>query len=77
MVTKSHKDGLLKIKDTYFPSDYWEYLFCPECGEDVVRLEDFNPNKEYVCPECGEVIELKEQYEEIAPVVKEKEYSIG
>ena len=73
----TYKKGLLKIKVTYLPSGYWEYLSCPVCGEDIVKLEEFDPNKEYVCPVCGEVINLKEQYEETAPVVEEKEYHIA
>ena len=72
----TYKNGLLKIKDTYYPSGCWEYLCCPECGEDVIRLEEFDPNKEYVCPVCGEVINLKKAYEENAPVLEEKEYVI-
>ena len=66
------ENGLLKINSTYYPCGYCEYLSCPECGEDVVRIEDFDPNKEYICPECGEVIDLTEQFEECAPVVEEK-----
>ena len=63
------KDGVLTITSTYYPCGYCESLECPECGEFVVRLEEYDPSKTYVCPECGEEIDLSEQYEEVAPVI--------
>lgn len=70
------KDGLLTITTTYYPYGYCEYLPCPECGEDVVRLEDYDPSKTYVCPECGEVIDLSEAYEENAPVITKESIAL-
>ena len=75
-IEATYENGLLKIKETYYPCGYTEYLPCPECGEDAVRLEDYDPSKEYVCPECGAIMNLEEQYKEHAPVVEETEYSI-
>ena len=72
----SYKNGLLKIKNTYYPCGHWEYLSCPVCGEDIVRLEDFDPSKEYICPKCGEVVDLRDEYEETVPCVEEKEFFI-
>ena len=43
--------------------------YCPECGELVVRLEEYDPSKTYICPECGEELDLYEQYGEDAPVI--------
>ena len=63
------KDGLLTITSTFYPNGYWEHLFCPECGELVVRLEEYDPSKTYICPECGEELDLSEQYGEDAPVI--------
>lgn len=63
------EDGLLAITSTYYPNGYCEYLECPECGEFVVRLEEYDPSKTYVCPECGEELDLSEQYAEAAPVI--------
>lgn len=30
---------------------------CPECGEQVVCYDEYDPNAEYVCDECGAEIE--------------------
>lgn len=75
-IEASYKNGLLKIKNTYYPCGYCEYLRCPECSEEIVKIEDFDPNKEYVCPECGEVIDLMHEYKECAPIVEEIEFDI-
>ncbi len=72
-----YKNGLLKTKNTYYPYGYCEYLTCPECGEEIVKFEKFNPFGEYICPECGEDIDLTCEYEEIAPVVEENIFVIG
>ena len=75
-IEASYKNGLLKIKNTYYPCGYCEYLRCPECSEEIVKIEDFDPNREYVCPECGEVIDLMHEYKECAPIVEEIEFDI-
>ncbi len=36
--------------------------YCPECGESVVHVEDYDPTKTYICPECGEVIANEELF---------------
>ena len=63
------KDGVLTITSTYYPCGYYEYIPCPECSEDVIRIENYEPNKTYVCPVCGEEVDLSEVYEDIAPVI--------
>ena len=63
-------NGKLEVETVYYPCGYCEYLECPECGEFVVKLEDYDPNATYHCPECGEEIDLSEQYKEVAPIVK-------
>lgn len=68
-VEGSFENGQLEITSTYFPCGYTEFLHCPECGEDVVRIEDYDPSKTYVCPECGEEIDLSKVYAENAPVI--------
>ncbi len=55
---------------TFYPAGYTEYVACPECGEFVVRIEDYVPGKLYVCPDCGEEVDLSESYEEVAPIVE-------
>ena len=63
-------NGQLEVESVYYPSGYCEYLECPECGENVVKIEDYDPNATYFCPECKEAIELSNQYKEVAPQIK-------
>ncbi len=35
---------------------------CPECGENVVSADDFDPAKTYGCPDCGDVIPNEELF---------------
>lgn len=35
---------------------------CPECGEEVVFIDDYNPEETYYCPECGEEVPNEELY---------------
>ena len=35
---------------------------CEECGEDLLTIEEFNPEKVYVCPECGEKFTASELF---------------
>lgn len=30
--------------------------YCPECDEEIVSVDDYNPAETYYCPECGEEI---------------------
>ena len=66
------ENGLLTINTTYFPSGYSEFLGCPECGEDVVRTEDYDPSKTYICPDCGEEVDLSNE----APVITKETFEI-
>lgn len=66
----------LNIKETYLPSGFVEYLCCPECGEEVVRVDEYNAGETYYCPECGEEIDLSEEYEACAPKVTETTINI-
>ena len=70
------ENGSLEIKTTYFPEGYCEEIDCPECGEYVVRLDEYDLSKTYICPECGEEVDLSERYEACKPVVKEEVISI-
>ena len=67
-----YEDGSLEINSTYYPSGYIEYLCCPECGEEVILISDYDPNKKYTCPECGEEIDLSEEYDKCAPIIETK-----
>ena len=64
--------GKVIISTTYYPMGFVESLVCDDCGEEIVSLQDFDPNKEYVCPECGETLDLQSQYDEVIPQTTEK-----
>lgn len=65
-----YKDGFLNVISTYYPEGYCEYLYCPECGEEVVLFDEYDPNQKYYCPECGEEIDLSSEYEESKPAIE-------
>ena len=72
----SYKDGLLRIKEVFYPSGYYESVPCPECGSNVVRIEDYVPNRTYICPECGEEVDLSKMYDEVVPIITEENFEI-
>lgn len=61
--------GILEINSTYYPEGYCESVCCPECGEYVVRLDEYDPSKTYICPDCGEEVDLSKNYKACAPVI--------
>ena len=62
-------NGTLTINSIYYPCGYVEYLRCPECCEEILSLEEYDPEKkQYVCPECGETIDLAKVFEDMNPV---------
>ena len=63
-----YQNGDLGITTTFFPEGYVEDFECPECGEVIVSLEEYNPNKTYVCPECGEELD----FSNLAPVIEKE-----
>ena len=75
-IEASYSNSKLNIKETYLPAGYVEYLCCPECGEEIVRIDEYDAEQAYYCPECGDEIDLSEQYEEYAPVVTETTMNI-
>ena len=75
-VDGNFENGLLSITSTYYPYGYCEFIPCPECGEDVVRIEDYDPSKTYVCPDCGEEVDLSKAYAEFAPVITKETIEI-
>ena len=64
-IAGNYQNGMLDITTTFFPEGYSEYLSCPECGEDVVLMDDYDPDETYVCPECGEEIDFSGEAPEI------------
>ena len=72
----NYANGTLEINSTYYPMGYLEYVECPECGEEVVRIDEYDPNKTYICPDCGEEIDLSERYKECAPVITKETIEI-
>ena len=70
-VDGSYADGELKIATTYLPSGDC-YLYCPECGELIATMDEYEEGKAYICAKCGEEIDLSDW----APVITEKTFKI-
>lgn len=73
----SYNESTLSIDSLLNPYGYVDYLTCPECGENVVLLSEYDSKETYYCPECGEEIDLSEQYDEYAPIVDKIEIKIN
>lgn len=58
-VSANHKNGTLKIIETYYPSGYCESVYCEECDIEI-PFNIHNPDEHIICPECGEEIDLSE-----------------
>ena len=71
-VDGSFQNGVLDMTATFFPEGYSEFLLCPECGKEIVRIEDCDPNATYVCPECGEELDFSSS----APVIEKETIKI-
>lgn len=67
-----YRNGVLEITSVFYPAGYCEYLVCDECDEEIVSVEDYDPNKTYVCPECGEELD----FSDTAPVIQKELISI-
>ena len=72
LVDGSYQNGKLSITTSFFPEGYVEDFECPECGELIVSLDKYNPNKTYFCPECGGEID----FSDIAPVIEKETITI-
>ena len=57
--TRRYDGEELHGRDIYCPYDFDGC--CPECGCEVVEIDDFDPNITYVCQECGEEFTLDDQ----------------
>lgn len=76
-VTIKYNNGKLVIDTVYYPSGAgWEMLSCPDCGEDVVSMDDYEKGKTYICPECGAECDFEYEYEEALPISKHIEEEI-
>ena len=42
---------------------------CPECGEQVVCYDEYDPAETYYCPECGDELDHLEMFDGVLPVV--------
>lgn len=45
---------------------------CPECREQVVFYDEYDPNEKYYCPECGEELDHLEMFDGILPEIDEE-----
>lgn len=74
---ESHfEKGILRTESTFYPCGYTEYLCCDECGEEIVRIDEYEVGKKYYCSECDEEIDLSEQYAEVKPIITVEEIII-
>lgn len=68
-----YRDSVITVKTAYYPQGKDDdMLCCPECGEEIVSVSDYEEGKLYVCPECMEECNLEEQYVEACPVEEQK-----
>lgn len=72
-VLANYKDNTLTIKKIY--SDNGDG-FCPECGEQVVIFDEYDPNEKYYCPECGEELDHSEMFGGYLPQIEFEEIII-
>lgn len=75
-INTSFSNGILTINSVYYPEGYTEYLCCDECGENIVKIDEYDASKTYFCEECGEEVDLQEQYENCKPIITEKVIAI-
>ncbi len=75
-IEAEYENGILKTETAYYPNGYTEYLYCEECGADVVAMEEYDPNETYICPDCGEELDMESVYEEWKPEITVKEFTI-
>ena len=57
--TRRYDGNELHGRNIYCPYDF--NGCCPECGCEVVEIDDFDPNTTYVCQECGGEFTLVDQ----------------
>ena len=68
-----YRDGTITVETVYYPQgNYDNMLCCPECGEEIVSMSDYEEGKLYICPECAEECDLSEEYNEACPVEEKK-----
>ncbi|MBQ4649853.1 MAG: hypothetical protein IJB73_04050 [Firmicutes bacterium] len=74
-IEATYENGTLKTKTTYYPSGYTEFIWCEECGGNVVALEECDPEQTYFCPDCGEELSI-EKIREYLPEITTAEFTI-
>ena len=50
---------------------------CPECGEQVVCYDEYDPAETYYCPECGDELDHLEMFGGVLPVVTQESFRIA
>ena len=48
-INTSFSNGILTINSVYYPEGYTEYLCCDECGENIVKIDEYDASKTYFC----------------------------
>ena len=67
-----YRDQRITVETIYYPQGDYDMLCCPECGEEILSVSEYEAGKTYTCPECGEECDLQEAYEEACPVEEKK-----
>lgn len=67
-IKATYKDGTLTINTIEAESDG----YCPECGEQIVCYDEYDPNETYYCPECGDELNHEDMFEDGLPTFKEE-----
>ena len=49
---------------------------CPECCEQIVCYDEYDPDETYYCPECGEEIDHEEMFGGELPVITKETFEI-
>lgn len=62
-VKADYSNGKLTINTVFSEDDG----YCPECGELIVRFDEYDSNAHYYCPECGEELDHEEMFEDGLP----------
>lgn len=49
---------------------------CPECYEQIVCYDEYDPDKTYFCPECGEELDHEKMFDGVLPVITKETFEI-
>ncbi len=68
---KSNTQKIRVLSETWTANE----IFCPNCGDNIVSLENNKPVADFYCPKCGEEYELKSKKNSIGKKIVDGAYS--